>query len=114
MRKPKPHKLTAVWLKRHGFTNALWRLEERERLIKAKTPKAGGLTMGWNDHVEQVETECLDCGEVDAWWMWDEVGKQRYVGKVGEMLGVDATKGNRCPHCGSTRGAVIEDEEDDW
>jgi hypothetical protein len=40
--------------------------------------------MGWNDHVEYFETECLDCGEISNWEYWDEVGKQRYVGGIAE------------------------------
>ena len=67
--------------------------------------------MGWNDHVEYIETECLKCGEIDDWEHWDEVGKQRYVGAVGELVNQDATKSDRCPHCGSTRGRVIPEEE---
>ena len=31
--------------------------------------------MGWNDHVEFIETECLDCGVTDTWEYWDAVGK---------------------------------------
>ena len=67
--------------------------------------------MGWNDHVEYLETECLDCGQVDDWEYWDEVGKQRYVGGVGALLGQDATKSNKCPHCGSTKGRIVEEDE---
>jgi hypothetical protein len=28
--------------------------------------------MGWNDHVEFLETECLDCGATAEWEYWDE------------------------------------------
>lgn len=67
--------------------------------------------MGWNDHVEVFETECLDCGAVDDWEYWDEVGRERYVGPVGELLGQDATKSGKCPHCGSSRGKIIDDDD---
>jgi Zn finger protein HypA/HybF involved in hydrogenase expression len=70
--------------------------------------------MGWNDHVDYAETECLDCGVTDTWQYWDVVGKSRYVGAIGEMVGQDATKSDQCPHCGSTRGRIVEDDEDDW
>ena len=45
--------------------------------------------MGWNDHVEFIETRCLKCGEIDDWEYWDEVGRMRYVGSIGEMFGSD-------------------------
>ena len=67
--------------------------------------------MGWNDHVDFIETECLTCGEVSEWEYWDAVGRQRYVGAIGEFLGVDAEKSGKCPHCGSTDGQVIERED---
>jgi NAD-dependent SIR2 family protein deacetylase len=64
--------------------------------------------MGWNDHVEFYETECLKCGEVYEWEYWDDVAKQRYVGRVGELLNVDANKSGKCPHCGSTDGHIVD------
>ena len=67
--------------------------------------------MGWNDHVSSEEMECLSCGEIDTWTMWDDGGKARYTGRIGKMLGVDPAAGNRCPHCGSTRGKPAEDDE---
>ena len=63
--------------------------------------------MGWNDHVEFLETECLDCGAVSNWEYWDDVGRSRYVGEIGKMLNVDATRHAKCPDCGSTNGKVI-------
>lgn len=42
MKKPKPKKLTTKWLKRHGFTNALWRLEERSKAARKARTKATG------------------------------------------------------------------------
>lgn len=70
--------------------------------------------MGWNDHVEFLQTRCLQCEEVDDWEYWDEVGQARYVGRIGEIVGQDATKSGRCPHCGSTKGEIIDEDEDDW
>lgn len=68
--------------------------------------------MGWNDHMEVRETECLDCGVTDDWEYWDATGQARYVGRIGEMLGVDATRSGKCPHCGSTNGQIAEDEDE--
>jgi len=73
--------------------------------------------MGWNDHVEYVEMECLECGETDDWEFWDAIGRERYVGGVGALVGQDATKSGKCPHCGSTRGQFThwsphEDDDD--
>jgi hypothetical protein len=68
--------------------------------------------MGWNDHVSHIETQCLKCGIASEWEYWDEVGRQRYVGRIGEMVGQDATRSGRCPHCGSTEGEVIDDEDE--
>jgi Zn finger protein HypA/HybF involved in hydrogenase expression len=67
--------------------------------------------MGWNDHVSFIETECLQCGLVSEWEYWDEVGKQRYVGAIGEMVGQDASKPPSCPDCGSTEGQIAEGDE---
>jgi Zn finger protein HypA/HybF involved in hydrogenase expression len=67
--------------------------------------------MGWNDHVESLETECLTCGAVDDWDYWDAVGQQRYVGAIGELVGQDASKSGKCPHCGSASGRIVEDDE---
>ena len=39
------------WQKRHGFSNGLWRLEERERLAKAA--KAAKAAKERNAHVAQ-------------------------------------------------------------
>jgi hypothetical protein len=67
--------------------------------------------MGWNDHVSFEETECLACGAVSTWEYWDEVGKQRYVGRIGQLLNVDAGKSGKCPDCGSTRGRILGEDE---
>jgi hypothetical protein len=66
--------------------------------------------MGWNDHVEFVETECLGCGAVDTWEYWDDVGKARYVGHIGQLVNVDASTGGKCPSCGSMRGRPVSGE----
>jgi hypothetical protein len=66
--------------------------------------------MGWNDHVEHHETECLDCGEVDTWEYWADAGRERYVGPVGEVFGVDAERSGKCPHFGSIRGQITDDD----
>jgi Zn finger protein HypA/HybF involved in hydrogenase expression len=68
--------------------------------------------MGWNDHVEYLEMECQDCGVTDAWTYWDDVGKARYVGRIGEIVGQDASKPPHCPRCGSTNGKIEDDDED--
>jgi Zn finger protein HypA/HybF involved in hydrogenase expression len=67
--------------------------------------------MGWNDHMQVCETECLDCGEVDVWEYWDDVGVDRYSGSIGQKLNVDPSKSGRCPHCGSTRGKIVEGDD---
>jgi hypothetical protein len=67
--------------------------------------------MGWNDHMQVYETECLACGEVEDWEYWDEVGVDRYGGLIGRKLGVDSSKSGRCPHCGSTKGEIVEDDD---
>jgi len=72
--------------------------------------------MGWNDHVDMVETECQECGVVDTWEYWDEVALGRYGGEnssLGEYLGHDATRSGRCPHCGSSRGEMVDENEDE-
>jgi len=66
--------------------------------------------MGWNDHVEYFEVECQDCWRVDTWECWDDVGKARYVGEIAKMVNVDTTKSDRCPHCGSTHGRLIDSD----
>lgn len=66
--------------------------------------------MGWNDHVTFVETECLDCGVVSDWEHWDAVGQSRYVGTVGEFLGVNTERSGKCPNCGSDNGQVVEED----
>ncbi len=66
--------------------------------------------MGWNDHVVSCETQCLTCGEIDDWEYWDEVGRQRYVGRIGELLNVDAGRSGKCPHCGSACGRIVDDD----
>ena len=68
--------------------------------------------MGWNDHVELIETYCKDCGVVDVWEYWNEVAKARYGGKnrhLGLFLGRDDNNSGRCPNCGSTNGPVEDD-----
>ena len=68
--------------------------------------------MGWNDHVCYVEMRCKKCGAESDWEFWDEVGRQRYVGGVGELVGQDATRHGKCPECGSSDGEEIEHDED--
>jgi ribosomal protein S27E len=72
--------------------------------------------MGWNDHVDFVETECQDCGAVATWEFWNEVARARYGGankRLGEMLGHDMdTTDGKCPSCGSTNGEPVGDDED--
>jgi hypothetical protein len=70
--------------------------------------------MGWNDHVEVCERKCLACGDIREWWMWDDVGIARYSGGLGEMLGVDPSRGGKCPSCGSTRGVDYDEDSDDY
>lgn len=60
--------------------------------------------MGWHKHVDFVEMQCLECSEVDTWEFWDDVAMARYGGDLGEKLGHNVGKANRCPNCGSTRG----------
>ena len=69
--------------------------------------------MGWNDHVEFIEVRCKQCGTISDWEFWDEIGRERYVGKIGQMLGVDATRSGKCPQCGSSEGEQIEEEDDE-
>ena len=66
--------------------------------------------MGWNDHVEFIETYCEDCGETDTWEYWNEVAIARYSGSLGKTLGHDVENNKRCPYCGSTNGSIVEDE----
>jgi hypothetical protein len=33
--------------------------------------------------------ECLACGDVDDWEFWDDVGKARYTGRIGQLLNVN-------------------------
>jgi hypothetical protein len=40
MNKPFQPRDRSKWLKRHGFTNGLWRLEERSKAAKERTPDA--------------------------------------------------------------------------
>ena len=68
--------------------------------------------MGWNDHVEFREMECAKCGAVSDWEFWDDVGKQRYIGNIGVLLGVDAGKHGKCPDCGSTQGTPTNDDDE--
>jgi len=70
--------------------------------------------MGWNDHVDTVERRCLDCDHVGEWWVWDDTGKARYTGPLGEMLGVDPSKGGKCPNCGSTNGVDFDEDSDEY
>jgi hypothetical protein len=69
--------------------------------------------MGWNDHMHDEEMECQDCGQIDTWTIWDDVAKVRYAGGIGKKLGLDATKADCCPHCGSTNGKPANTEADD-
>jgi hypothetical protein len=68
--------------------------------------------MGWNDHVDHIQMQCNECGQVDMWEFWDDVAKARYGGenkKLGEFLGHDDNKSGRCPYCGSTDGDEVDD-----
>lgn len=67
--------------------------------------------MGWNDHVDFREMECESCGETDTWEFWDSVAIARYSGGLDKKLGHDANKSGRCPHCGSTEGKEVDDDE---
>src|SRR5215470_8662283 len=72
--------------------------------------------MGWNDHVEFAETECLACGEVSRWEYWSDVALARYGGEnahLGEFLGHDYRKSGTCPHCGSSEGQICAEDEDE-
>jgi len=66
--------------------------------------------MGWNDHVSYREMRCLECGAVSDWEFWDEVGRMRYVGRLGALVGQDATKHGKCPECGSTEGSDMDED----
>ena len=68
--------------------------------------------MGWNDHVEFAKMKCLNCKKIDIWECWDELAKVRYGGQLGRKLGHDIKYSDRCPHCGSTRGKQIDEDED--
>lgn len=65
--------------------------------------------MGWNDHVDFIEMECQDCGEVETWEIWNDTAKARYSGELGTFLNHDVNKSGRCPHCGSTNGTPVEE-----
>ena len=65
--------------------------------------------MGWNDHVDFIEMECDACHEMDTWEFWNEVALARYSGRMGELIGRDATKSGKCPHCGSDKGIPVEE-----
>lgn len=65
--------------------------------------------MGWNDHVSIAETRCLECDAVDNWEYWDATGVSRYSGDLGGKLGVDPSRSGKCPHCGSTKGELLEE-----
>jgi Zn finger protein HypA/HybF involved in hydrogenase expression len=67
--------------------------------------------MGWNDHVSFADTECLECGIISCWEYWDDVGKERYVGAVGQLVNQDATRSDKCPHCGSTKGRIVPEDD---
>jgi len=66
--------------------------------------------MGWNDHVDFIETECLQCGVVAVWEHWNEIAKARYGGELGRKLGHDVANSGKCPHCGSIEGEVVEED----
>lgn len=66
--------------------------------------------MGWNDHVEFIAMECLDCGAVDDWEFWDDTGRHRYSGAMGALVNVDVSRHGKCPHCGSTKGEPVEEQ----
>lgn len=70
--------------------------------------------MGWNDHVEFIETTCDDCGVTDTWEFWDDVALARYGGDnkhLGGFLGHDYQKSGKCPHCGSKKGTPADEDE---
>jgi hypothetical protein len=64
--------------------------------------------MGWNDQVDFIETECLQCGETAVWEYWNAVAQSRYVGRTDAALDVIAARSDRCPHCGSMNGRIVE------
>lgn len=70
--------------------------------------------MGWNDHVDFREMQCLKCGIISTWEFWDDVAKARYGGGLDKKLGHDVNKSDCCPECGSTEGEPADDEEDDY
>jgi len=72
------------------------------------------LITGWKDDVEYLLIECEECGLIEDWTYWDEVGKARYIGDVGKLVGQDASKPPHCPHCGSTKGHIVEDDDETW
>lgn len=72
------------------------------------------MNMGWNDHVDMVQMECLDCGAIDTWEMWSSTAIERYGGDLGKKLGHDVNNHNCCPYCGSSRGKAVDDEDDDY
>ncbi len=55
-----------AWIKRHGFTNGLWRLEERARLAKAAKER--------NEQVaEPLRTIVNQISECPPWPEWRNV-----------------------------------------
>jgi hypothetical protein len=54
--------------------------------------------------------ECLDCGVVDTWEIWDYIAKARYGGDLGKKLNHDINNSGRCPSCGSIRGKEVDDD----
>lgn len=71
--------------------------------------------MGWNDHVELVRMQCLDCGDVDDWEIWDRIALERYGNELGKKLGHDVEEAGKCPACGSKRGEPVDpDGEGIW
>ena len=51
--------------------------------------------------IECIEIECQKCLLVGAWSYRDTIDQSR---KVGALI-----KSGKCPHCGSTRGKIIEE-----
>lgn len=60
--------------------------------------------------------ECLECGQVDTWEVWNDVAHARYGGQnkqLGDYLGIDEANSDRCPHCGSTNGTPVDGDDTD-
>jgi hypothetical protein len=92
---PKPH--TAAWLKKHGFTNGLWRLEERSKTSMARAKER-------NMDKKLIETLFLTLDEIvraDGVW----------TAKRNEILSAASTDDKT--NLGEILAWFEEDEEED-